>query len=255
MSKTILITGATDGIGLRTAEKLVAAGHRVLLHGRSDEKLSVAAERIGGATERYRADLAQPDDVAALASAVRAAHRRIDALINNAGVLKAPEPRAATGRDIRFEVNTIAPYALTLALLPILPARARVVNLSSAAQTPVDPRALRGEIALGDMAAYSQSKRALTLWTVALARARPGGPVFVAVNPGSLLATKMVKQGFGIPGNDLDIGADILCRAALSEDFDTASGRYYDNDSGGFSDPGATDAEIAALMTEMRALV
>ena len=70
-----------------------------------------------------------------------------------------------------------------------------------------------------------------------MARAHPQGPVFVAVNPGSLLASKMVREGFGVGGNDLAIGADILHRAALSEDFAEASGRYFDNDAGRFAPP------------------
>lgn len=53
----------------------------------------------------------------------------------------------------------------------------------------------------------------------------------MAVNPGSLLASKMVKEGFGVAGNDLSIGADILKRTALSNEFEQASGMYFDNDS------------------------
>lgn len=59
----------------------------------------------------------------------------------------------------------------------------------------------------------------------------------IAVNPGSLLASKMVKEGFGVAGNDLGIGADILTRAALSEEFAGANGLYFDNDEGRFGPP------------------
>ncbi|MFD2741590.1 SDR family NAD(P)-dependent oxidoreductase [Sulfitobacter aestuarii] len=257
MTKTILITGATDGIGLLTAQTLAADGHTVLLHGRSDEKLEAAAQEVGGSPETYRADLSDLDEVASLAQEIRARHERLDVLINNAGVLKAPQTRTQTGLDLRFVVNTLAPWVLTQHLLPILPKDGRVVNLSSAAQAPVDIAALRGERGLDDMGAYAQSKLAITIWTQQIARAHPDGPVFVAVNPGSLLASKMVKEGFGVAGNDLSIGADILRRAALSEDFAAASGRYFDNDNGRFAPPhqaAANPDHVSEVMAAIREL-
>ena len=63
------------------------------------------------------------------------------------------------------------------------------------------------------------------------------GPVVVAVNPGSMLGSKMVKEGFGVDGGDIRIGADILVRAALSEEFESANGQYYDNDAKRFAEP------------------
>jgi NAD(P)-dependent dehydrogenase (short-subunit alcohol dehydrogenase family) len=257
MPKTILITGATDGIGLLTAKMLVADGHDVLLHGRSADKLEAAAEEVGGKPETYRADLSDLDAVAAFAEQLRARHDSLDVLINNAGVLKAPQTRTETGLDVRFVVNTLAPYVLSQNLLPLLPKDGRVVNLSSAAQAPVDMAALRGARGLGDMDAYAQSKLAITIWTQELARAHLGGPVFVAVNPGSLLASKMVKEGFGIAGNDLSIGAHILASAAVSEDFADASGRYFDNDSGRFAQPNAAAADpdhVAEVLAVIREL-
>jgi NAD(P)-dependent dehydrogenase (short-subunit alcohol dehydrogenase family) len=89
------------------------------------------------------------------------------------------------------------------------------------------------------MEAYAQSKLALTIWSRELAKQLPDGLVVVAVNPGSLLASKMVKEGFGVAGNDLSIGADILDRAALSDEFASASGKYFDNDAGRFAEPHA----------------
>ena len=178
-------------------------------------------------------------------------------LINNAGVLKTPTPVLPNGQDIRFVVNTHAPYLLTQLLLPIMPADGRVVNLSSAAQAPVNLGAMRGEITLGDMEAYSQSKLAITIWTREWAKELANGPVMVAVNPGSLLASKMVKEGFGIAGNDLSIGADILIDAALGDRFANASGKYFDNDSGAFADPHSAalnSAHAEAVMTAVKAL-
>ena len=243
MAKTILISGATDGIGLEAARLLVAAGHTVLLHGRSAIKLAavqatLAALPGAGTVETFLADLARLDDVEALAAAVTARHPHLDVLINNAGVFKTPDPLTADGMDVRFVVNTLAPYRLTQKLLPLLGPGSRVVNLSSAAQAPVDIAALTSGATLDPGAAYAQSKLALTMWSQHLAgTVGADGPVVVAVNPGSLLASKMVREGYGIPGKDIGIGADILVRAALSDEFATASGRYFDNDSGCFTDP------------------
>lgn len=239
MSKTILITGATDGIGLLTAKTLAASGHNVLLHGRSSEKLDKAAKEIGGTPETYVADLSLMDDVHALAAAVRQKHSQLDALINNAGVFKIGQTQTPAGLDVRFMVNTFAPYVLTQDLLPILPKHARIVNLSSAAQAPVDMDALHGRKQLDDMGAYAQSKLAITIWSREMAKELNDGPVVVAVNPGSLLASKMVKEGFGVEGKDMQIGADILCEAAMGDSFSDASGKYFDNDLGEFSSPHA----------------
>ncbi len=258
MSKTILITGSTDGIGLLTAQKLAASGHRVLIHGRSTTKLEAAAKQIEGEVETYIADLSDMDAVKALAAEIRSKHDRLDVLINNAGVLKTPKAILDNGLDIRFVVNTFAPYLLTELLLPIMPSGGRVVNLSSAAQAPVDLDAMRGKNRLGDMDAYAQSKLAITIWTRELAKSLPDGPAMIAVNPGSLLASKMVKEGFGMAGNDLNIGADILMDAALSDRFADASGAYFDNDSRDFANPhgAALDgAHASQVMEAIRTLV
>ena len=235
--KTVLLTGATDGIGRLTAHRLAEAGHRVLLHGRSADKLAAVAAEVGGQTETYVADLSDLDAVERLASGVLARHTQLDVLINNAGVFKTSHPRTATGQDVRFVVNTIAPYLLTKRLLPILPTSGRIVNLSSAAQAPVDPEALQGRVTLDDMGAYAQSKLAITIWTRELARQLPDGPLLVAVNPGSLLATKMVKEGFGVPGKNADIGVNVLLDAAFGDRFAGQSGAYFDNDAARFADP------------------
>ena len=254
--KTILITGATDGIGLLTARKLLDAGHHILLHGRNQAKLAHAASQLGDAPT-YQADFSRMDEVTAMATTILAEHKKLDVLINNAGILKSPDTQTVAGRDIRFDVNTLAPFILTKMLLPILPKDGRVVNLSSAAQAPVDPAAMMNFQPMDDMAAYAQSKLAITIWTAELARKMPTGPVFVSVNPGSLLASKMVKEGFGIEGNDLNIGADILQKAALSDDFATATGAYFDNDRGTFSNPhhAADDPDhVKAVMRVLDAL-
>jgi len=125
-------------------------------------------------------------------------------------------PVSQDGLDTRFAVNTIGPYLLTKRLLPLIESSGRVINLSSAAQAPL----------------------ALTMWSRSMALSlKDDGPVIIAVNSGSMLGSKMVKQAFGVVGGDLRIGAEILCRAALSDEFAAASGQYFDNDSGQFASP------------------
>jgi len=248
MQKIILVTGATDGIGYETSKKLVSQGHHVLLHGRNPTKLndveqSLAALAGGGRLETYVADLSRMADVYKLVKEVFQRHDKLDVLINNAGVYNAPELITTDGLDVRFAVNTFAPYLLTKALLPLLGSTGRVVNLSSAAQSSVNLEALAGNSQLSDHEAYAQSKLAITMWTrsMALSLSNTGdsidSPMIVAVNPASLLGSKMVRDAFGVAGGDLSIGADILCRAALSDEFANASGLYYDNDIGQFSSP------------------
>ena len=243
MQKTILVTGATDGIGLETARMLVSLGHNVLLHGRNPEKLekverTLSALPDSGRVESYVSDLSRMADVEALAKAVAEKHAKLDVLINNAGVYNTPNLITHDGLDVRFAVNTIAPYLLTQRLLPLLGASGRVINLSSAAQSPVDPEALVGRGKLSDGAAYAQSKLALTMWSRYMALSlKDDGPAIIAVNPRSMLGSKMVKEAYGVAGSDLRIGTEILCRASLADEFAAASGQYFDNDIGQFTSP------------------
>ena len=253
MSKTILITGSTDGIGLETAKMCSAAGHQVILHGRSQAKLKTAMEELAqtspnGEIPGYQADLSKLSEIMDLSSQIKQDFDHLDVLINNAGVYKTPNPIAENGLDIRFMVNTVAPSVLTKELLPLLGRDGRVISLSSAAQASVNLQALTGQQRVSDMDAYAQSKLALTMWSAEMARAHSDGPVFIAVNPGSLLASKMVKEGFGVAGNDIRIGADILMRLSLDPEFENASGKYFDNDRGQFGPPhaNASDPQLAA---------
>ncbi len=247
MTKTIFITGATDGIGLETAKMMAPGGHTLLLHGRNPDKLAAAAETVSaiagaGPVKTFCADLSVLSEVNELAADIKTQFTSIDVLINNAGVFNIPDPVTKDGYDARFIVNVVAPYQLTKALINELGSEGRVVNLSSAAQAPVDVQGFMNKNIFSSSDAYAQSKLAITMWSFEMAnQLGADGPMIVAVNPASFLGSKMVKEAYGQAGQDLKIGADILTRAALSDEFASASGRYYDNDRKSFAQP-HTDA-------------
>ncbi|MER2165068.1 MAG: SDR family NAD(P)-dependent oxidoreductase, partial [Psychrobacter alimentarius] len=208
MYKTILITGSTDGIGKLAALKLAEAGHQVYLHGRDKDKLAsviaeVKAVAIGDAVDHidgFVADFSDLTAVLKMAADVNEKLPKLDVLINNAGIYTTSAATTKDDLDIRFVVNYLAPYELTNTLLPLLkqPSKARIVNLSSAAQIPISYEAFAGQTTLDDKAAYAQSKLALTMWSMALADKVAGDDInVIAVNPGSLLNTKMVDEAYG----------------------------------------------------------
>jgi NAD(P)-dependent dehydrogenase (short-subunit alcohol dehydrogenase family) len=214
-------------------------GHTVLLHGRNAAKIEAAKNShpaLNGANA-YQADLSNFSSVLNLAKAISIDHEPLDVLINNAGVFKVSNPITADGLDVRFVVNTLAPYLLTKELLPKMNHNGRVINLSSAAQAPINLNALMGTLELAAGEAYAQSKLALTIWSKEMAKHRQDGPILISVNPGSVLGTKMVKTAYGMAGKDMAIGAGILTRLSLDPEYADANGAYYDNDNGQFSQP------------------
>ncbi len=240
--KKILLTGATDGIGFETAKMLASAGHHLLLHGRNESKLHKVKKELISLyptvlVEIFQADFASLTQVQNFADNIAAHHAGLDVLINNAGVFTSDTPSTEDGLDVRFAVNTIAPYLLTKKLVPNMHHASRVISLGSAAQAPVDFEAFAQYSPLPADMAYAQSKLALTMWNMEMAHMHPQGPIFITVNPKSFLGSKMVMEAYGKQGYDLTIGAKIVCDAALSKAFDHASGMYFDNDYGRFVDP------------------
>ena len=185
--KTALVTGSTDGVGRLVARKLGQAGARVLVHGRDAERgarVVADIEASGGAADFLAADLSALAEVRGLADAAQATVDRLDILINNAGIGTAgPRQSSAEGFELRFAVNYLAGFLLTLLLLPLIKnsAPARIVNVSSAGQQPID----FGDVMLirgyGGTRAYCQSKLAQIMFTIDLGAALEGTGVTVTL--------------------------------------------------------------------------
>lgn len=240
MKKTILITGSTDGIGKLAAIKLAKDGHTIYLHGRNSEKLEkvISEVKVAADNENIKGFIADFSDLGAVKQMmlqVKEQLAHLDVLINNAGVLKTPTAITKDNLDIRFTVNYFAPYLLTRTLIPLLEkgTASRIINLSSAAQSAVSEAALAGKLSVGINEGYAQSKLALTMWSFELAKLLKNIAV-IAVNPGSLLNTKMVIEGYGKFWSSADKGANILYDLAVSSEYDGVTGKYFDNDKGSF---------------------
>jgi NAD(P)-dependent dehydrogenase (short-subunit alcohol dehydrogenase family) len=257
--KTILITGSTDGVGKLTATKLAKSGHQILLHGRNAEKLKITISEIKEQTSNNKirgfvSDLSDFSSIEKMTAEISNEFTSIDVLINNAGVLNSSIEQNQDNLDMRFAVNYFASYLLTNGLLPVLKNSdsPRIINLSSAAQSTVSIEALQGKESISSQAAYAQSKLALTMWSFAFAIANPN-IVTIAVNPGSLLNTKMVQEAYGQFWSSADKGADILYELAISEKNIESNGKYFDNDKGTFSNAhndAYNQEKINELLTE-----
>jgi retinol dehydrogenase 12 len=190
--RTILITGATTGIGLEAARTLARRGARVLVGARDEARGRAVVDGIvaaGGQAELFLADLSRLASVREAAERVCAAHPRLDALVNNAGVALRKRHVTGEGHEVVWATNVLAPFLLTRLLLGPLHAapRARVVNVGSEGHRSGrmawdDLELTRG---YGPWRAYTQSKLALNLFTRALARREPRLDVNV-VHPGAI---------------------------------------------------------------------
>ncbi len=265
MKKTILITGSTDGIGKLTAIKLAKEGHIIYLHGRNSEKLYRTIDEIKEVSKNnnvsgFVSDFSDLDSVASMSKEAINELDHLDILINNAGIFKSPIQQDRMGIDIRFTVNYLAPYLLTNHLISLLQkgTNPKVINLSSAAQSPINIPALKGhQSGLTAQDAYAQSKLALTMWTFDISK-KFDQINFIAVNPGSLLNTKMANEAYGQFWSSADKGVAILYDLTSSEKFKDSSGKYFDNDKGSFNNahPDAYDIKkINLLITTTNTLL
>jgi NAD(P)-dependent dehydrogenase (short-subunit alcohol dehydrogenase family) len=232
----VLVTGATDGLGRSVAQGLAAKGATVLLHGRSPERLEATLEELRSQTgnekvNSYLADLSSLDAARDLAERIFSEHDRLDVLVNNAGVISPERRESEDGYELTFAVNYLSHFLLTRLLLPLLKdsAPARIVNVASAGQSPVDFSNLMLERGYDAMKAYSMSKLAQVMFTFELAEHLRGTGVIVnALHPASLMDTKMVQSTFGYSMSTVEEGTEAVVRLAISQEVDRVTGRYFD---------------------------
>ncbi len=266
--QTILVTGATDGLGRALAGDLAAAGADVLVHGRDDgrgrDTLDEIRARTPDARVRFvRADLASLADVRELAAQAARETGRLDAVVNNAGIgatTRGDERREESddGHELRFAVNYLSGYLLTRLLLPLLErsAPARIVNVSSAGQTPIDfgdvmlTRGYRGA------RAYCQSKLAQVMFTFDLADELHGrGVTATCLHPATYMPTKMVIEAGTTPASPLEQGLEATRRLVADPELDGVTGVYFNGLRRAEPDPQAHDPDarrrLRALSDEL----
>jgi NAD(P)-dependent dehydrogenase (short-subunit alcohol dehydrogenase family) len=234
--KTILVTGATDGLGRRVARELAAGGANVLLHGRSQERLEATLEEVRTQTgsERlryYLADFSSLGEVRELAGRIPSDEERLEVLVNNAGIIAHERKESEDGYELTFAVNYLSHFLLTRLLMPILrdSAPARIVNVASAGQSPIDFGDPMLERRYDAMKAYSVSKLAQIMFTFEVARRLQETGVRVnALHPASLMDTKMVAETFGYTMSTVEEGAEAVVRLAVSPELEGVTGRYFD---------------------------
>jgi NAD(P)-dependent dehydrogenase (short-subunit alcohol dehydrogenase family) len=231
--RTVLVTGATDGLGKAVAVELAQAGATVLVHGRDDERGAQTLAELGGDDAAwYRADLASLAEVRGLADRILAEHDRLDVLVNNAGIgFSGQRLESEDGHELRFAVNYLAPFLLTHLLRPLLVASApsRVVNVASAGQAALDFDDVMLERSYTGTQAYCQSKLALVMLAFDLADAWSGtGVTANSLHPGTYMPTKMVIDAGVTPVDSLELGVRSTMRLVADPDLDGVSGRYFD---------------------------
>jgi len=238
--QTILITGATDGLGRALATELARTGATLLVHGRDQARGRQLVEEIAGSDPSakvhwLRADLASLDEVRGLADQVGAEYDALHALVNNAGIgttLPGDGRRLESrdGYELRFAVNYLAGYLLTRRLLALLKrsAPARIVNVSSAGQAPIDFDDVMLERRYDGGRAYMQSKLAQVMFTFDLAEELAGSGVSATcLHPGTYMPTKMVRAAGIDPVSSLEDGVRATLRLVADPELEGVSGVYF----------------------------
>jgi NAD(P)-dependent dehydrogenase (short-subunit alcohol dehydrogenase family) len=261
---TVLVTGATDGLGKAISVELARAGATVLVHGRSAERAEAAADDIRAASgsELLRTcagDLASLAQVRSLAEMVLSTEPRLDVLVNNAGIGTAgpgdgKRIESADGYELRFAVNYLAPFVLTRLLEPLLvrSAPARIVNVASAGQAPIDFDDVMIEDGYDGGRAYGQSKLAMVAWTFDLAERLAGQGVTATVrHPGTYMPTKMVLEAGLEPYDSLETGVRATLRLIADPALEGVTGRYFDRIDESRARPQAYDPDARRKLREL----
>jgi len=256
--QTIVITGATDGLGKGLATELAPRGARLILHGRNEEKGQALIEELGpkasGELVWRPADLSSLDEVRNLAEGLLE-EDRIDVLVNNAGIGTAGGRReSAEGYELTFAVNYLAPFLLTRHLLPLIQrsAPARIVNVSSAGQAPIDFDDVMLESSYSGTQAYCQSKLALVMFTFDLAEElEDTGVTANCLHPGAYMPTNMVRAAGIEPATPLEEGIAATVRLIDSDEVDGVNGHFFDGVRESAPHPQAEDPEARRRLREL----
>jgi NAD(P)-dependent dehydrogenase (short-subunit alcohol dehydrogenase family) len=267
-TRVALVTGASAGLGRAVAAALAARGMHVLVHGRDAKRAAAVADQItrsGGTAQTVLADLASLAQVRGLADRVSAEHGSIALLVNNAGIGAGRPPYrkrqlSADGHELRFAVNYLAPALLARRLIPALEGGvpARIVNVGSVGQAPVDLTDLRMDSHYTGAEAYYRSKFALAAFTIDLAGELAGSGITVnCLHPASLMNTHMVRESMIPPMSSVASGANAVMNLADGPVGGAVSGRYFDgmNEARaheGIYDP-ATRSRLRAATAELLA--
>ncbi len=254
--RTVLVTGATDGIGKETARELARQGARVLLHGRDAGRAATARREIRSSTGNDQvdvvlADFTSLDQVRALAGEVHGLTERLHVLVDNAGVYQQRRHLTEDRLETTFQVNHLAPFLLTNLLLDLLlaAAPARIVVVSSAVhqRAPVDLTDLQGEKRYDGYSAYGLSKLGNLLFTYELAeRLRGAGVTVNALHPGAV-STKLLHAGFRASGGASPRdGARTAVYLAASPGVEGVNGGYFVDERQTTSSPASYSRELRA---------
>jgi retinol dehydrogenase-12 len=258
--KTVLVTGATGGIGLETARALARMGAAVVIGARNPVLGQAVVDRInreGGRAELLEIDMASFASVRRAAERFLGSHPRLDVLVNNAGVALRERQLTADGHEVTWETNFLSHFLLTRLLLPALKAapKPRVVNVSSQAHRSgrMDWDNLELERGYGGFKAYANTKLAQVLFTRELARREPGIAIN-AVHPGAIATgiwratPKFAQWILGLVLPPPEKGAKPVVRLASSPDLDGVTRRYFKKLREADPAPTATsDADAARL--------
>lgn len=245
---TVLVTGATSGLGTWLARRLTADGHTVLVHGRDPAKVKTLAGELGA--EGFVADLASLADTRRLAGEV-ATRGRLDVLVNNAAVgfgrPGAPRQLSADGHELRWAVNYLAPVLLARDLLPVLRASApaRIVNVGSLGQVEIDFDDLDMERGYDGITAYRRSKLALAAFSFDLAEELAGSGVTVTcIHPATFMDTAMVGEYGAAPLSTVDEGGVATLALVTGPEHAATNGEFFDGLSPARAHPDAYDPGI-----------
>jgi NAD(P)-dependent dehydrogenase (short-subunit alcohol dehydrogenase family) len=262
--QTILITGATDGLGRALAWELAASGATLLVHGRDETRGRRALAELQAATGNgkvhwLRADFSSLEEVRALARRVAAECKRLDVLVNNAGIgttLPGEGRRLESedGYELRFAVNYLAGYLLTRMLLGLLvsSAPARVVNVSSAGQAPLDFEDVMLERHYDGVQAYCQSKLAQVMLTFDLAEELDGKTVSATcLHPATYMPTKMVRAAGVNPISTLHEGVEATQRLLADPQLEGVTGVYFNGTQPASPHPQALDRDARRRLREL----